>query len=179
MAPHLLATQSPTATVGMRLLFAALTLATSTSFAEDMANSRDEVRGPEVSATNAKELGYEVRVEVPDESEPKFKRLHLKFPEFIGEFRYAYSSVVYSKDGKRILSYRPDALSTVPSSDRKELYILADQDVLPCLSFVSVYFDKKVEVDHPPRMYVSVDLASFVFDTSAKCKGKIDARNFY
>lgn len=163
----------------LRLLFAAGILATCTSFAEEIAGSSAEENGPEISAMNAKEFGYEVRVDVPDEGEPEFRRLYLKFPEFLGEFRYAYSSVVYSKDGKRILSYRPDAHSTVPSSDRKEVYVLAAQDALPCLSFVSVYFDKKGEGDHPPRRQVSVDLASFVFDTPAKCKGKIDARNFY
>jgi hypothetical protein len=42
--------------------------------------------GPEISAMNAKEFGYEVRVDVPDEGEPEFRRLYLKFPEFLGEF---------------------------------------------------------------------------------------------
>ena len=163
----------------LRLLFAAGALATCASFAEEIAGSSAEESGPEISATNARDFGYEYRVEIPDKEEPNFKRLYLQFPKNLGEFRYAYSSIVYSKDGKRIISYRPDALSSVLASDRMEMYILADQDVLPCLSFVSVYFDKKGEGDHPPRKYVSVHLASFVFQTPAKCKGKVDARNFY
>jgi hypothetical protein len=124
-------------------------------------------------------LGYEIKVDVPDEADPTFKRLHMKFPEALGDLRYAYSSVIYAMGGKRILSYRPDALSTVPSSDRKELYILANQDALSCMSFVNVYLGKSDGGDHPPTKYTSVDLASFVFVNPPKCVGKVDARNFY
>lgn len=147
------------------------------TYGEPIASADDY--GYEVSARNAVALGYEVQVDVPDDSEPRFKRLHMKFPEAIGDLRYAYSSVVYSRNGKPILSYRPDAHPTVPSSDLKEMYILADQGELSCMSFVNVYFGKSDGGNHPPTRYISVDLASFVFAKPAKCKGKIDARNYY
>jgi hypothetical protein len=140
--------------------------------------SADE-RGPEVSSSNAKELGYEVLVDIPDEQEPGFKRLLVKFPSALGDLQYSHSSVIYSENGKSILSYDPRAVSSLLLPGRMELYILADQKVLPCLSFVSVYFGKSDDSDHPPTKYVSVNLASFVSDRPKNCKGKVDARNFY
>lgn len=133
----------------------------------------------QVTASNATALGYVVTIDTPGADEPEFKRLHLTFPDALGDLRYAYSSVVYSKDGKRLLSYRPDAYTPVVSRGQKELYVLANQGLLACVSFVSVYMGRNEGGDHPPTRYVSVDLASFVSAKPAKCPGKVDARGFY
>jgi hypothetical protein len=73
----------------------------------------------------------------------------------------------------------PEAVSSLSFSGSKELYILAEQRVLPCLSFVNVYFGETQGGDHPPTKYVTVNLASFAFDRPKRCKGKLDARNRY
>src|SRR5262245_53597721 len=97
-----------------RLTIAAVALAFSSSLAQGEPIASADERGYEVNVGNAKELGYEVRVEVPVGADPKFKRLYLKFPDAIGELRYGHSSVIYSKGGKQVLSFSPESYPTIP-----------------------------------------------------------------
>jgi hypothetical protein len=133
----------------------------------------------EVTSSNAEEHAYEVRVDVPDEVEPQFKRLNIQFPGSIDEYVYAYSSIVYAREGKRILSYRPEAFSRSALSDRRELYVLAHEDVLPCMSFVNIYQDRSQGEIHSPSRYVTVNLASFISSAPQECEGSVDATNFH
>ena len=133
----------------------------------------------EVTVLNAGEFEYEVRVDTPDETEPQFKRLHLEFPGIIDQFEYAYSSIVFAQKGKRILSYRPDAYETPGFTFRRDLYVLAHEKILACMSFVSVYLDRSQGEIHSPSRSVAVNLVSFVPDAPQTCEGTVDAANFF
>jgi hypothetical protein len=133
----------------------------------------------EINKESFNDLEYGVEVVSPDEHEPKFLKIKITFPDKIEEFyEYAYSSAVYAKRGERLLSYRPES-TKVYSEEKQYIYVLAHEDVLKCLSVINVYFDRRDKSLHPPQQHVSFDLMSFTEAPEKKCKGKVNASNFY
>ena len=152
---------------GIQITFLALIIASFCSFAE------------EVNSSNADVHGYKVIIEVPDKTDPEFKRIKIILPEKLSFFEYSYTSVLYSQEGKKVISYRPQAYASMAANDHKEFYILASEDAFSCLSIVNIYFDKRDKSLHPPSRSIHLDLSSFLPESKQVCKGKLDAADYY
>ena len=134
-----------------------------------------------VDKSNYEKMGYVISVDIPRSNEPQFKRFNVKFPKSIeGNFEYAYSKALYSKNGKALLSYRPQDIGR--SKVTGEYYIVADKSVIECFSLVNIYhekdFDRSVYGFHPPSRGVSLNLSSFL-EKGEKCSGGQNAHNYW
>ena len=130
-----------------------------------------------IDKSNFEKLGYAISVDTPRPAENYLKRFNVKFPRSLDRnFEYAYSKALYAKEGKTLISYRPQDISYKESYG--EYYIVADEAVIECLSVVNVYLDKRVEGHHPPSKGIAINLSSFL-DNAGTCKGGQNANNIW
>ena len=134
-----------------------------------------------IDINNYQENGYEVDIDRPNpEAEPDFYVVKLKFPiERPNGRSYGYTSVLYSSNGDRMLSYRPENNASSYSA-QVELVLVAHHEVLACMSIVSHFYKSDSENwgFHPPMDMVSLDIQSF-FPNMEKCPDLDWAGNYW
>ncbi len=130
-----------------------------------------------INKINASSRGFKVTVSEPITKNEDFYSIKIEFPKKHNKnFSYVFSKALYSKDGKRLLSYKPRDFS-FQSSSSAEVYIAASSEVISCLSLVNIYSHNTIIHECPPTESITIDLASFI-NTKLQCK-KLHADNYY